>query len=524
MSRFKEISALRKSGQLQEALAAAHDWLANESENIWAKRAISWVYYDYLKSHVVNGDFDQVCNQLENIEGLQLPEDEEMVFEKIAYSLGKFFFQLAKEDEAKNAYPLFKKIKAFSFPKPSEAYSFLLKSMHKAFKETSYYKEVIEWWGVDNLRPDDFQKEEYKGKRIMAVAEQVLIAYSKQLLPSKADIAFGHEVDTKAIQRHIEFLKATISKYPKLTFLPYFEAKLMLATHQEGDALKAILPFVRKKQREFWTWQVLAETLEDDPDIQIACYAKALQCEAEGSFLVNIRSKLAEHLIQEQNYAEAKFEIEQAVQARQDKGWQIPNKLQNWQKADWYKETKPLNDNKRLYDQYAGLVESVLYRDIPAQTGIVTFVNKERRMSGFMVSKSVTGTFKWHQLKGKAVVGQTLELRLIEQQGRKGKWYQPVDVKLVDIEPPGSLVKKFAGTLFQRSDWEFGLVDGVFISPPLIREHQLSSGDEISGKAMVSYDRKRSQWGLAAFELTTATAPESSSDVPELGQASGGHF
>ncbi|MBV6655706.1 MAG: hypothetical protein KI786_18190 [Mameliella sp.] len=523
MSRFKEISALRKSGQLQEALAAAQTWLTNEPENIWAKRAISWVYYDYLKGHVAKGDFDQVCIQLENIGGLQLPEDEEMVFEKIAYSLGKFFFQLAKEDEAKDAYSLFKKIKGLTFPKPSEAYSFLLKAMHKAFKEAPQYREVIEWWGLENLRPSDFKKEEYNGKRIMSVAEQVLIAYSRQLLPSKADIAFGHEVDTVAIQQHIELLKDKISRYPELSLLQYFEAKLMLATHQEEDALKVILPFVRRKQRDFWTWQILAETLEDNPEGQIACYIKALQCQIEGSFLVNIRSKLAGHLIRKQQYAEARYEIEQSILARQDKGWRISGQLQNWQKEEWYKNTDTRSDNKKLYTQYETMIGDILYQDMPVQIGIVTFVNREKRMSGFMVSKSISGTFKWRQLKGKASVGQTLELRLIERQGKEGTWYQPVGIEQIDAEPPETLVEKFSGELFKRPDWEFGLVNGVFVPPPLIRKHQLSAGDQVTGKAIISYDKKRGQWGLAAFGLSIATVSEDSIDVPEPGEASGGY-
>jgi hypothetical protein len=522
MSRFKEISALRKAGQLQEALAEAQDWLTNESENIWTKRAISWVYYEYLKSHVANGDFDQVCNQLENIDALQLPEDEEMIFEKVAYSIGKFFFQLAKEDGTENAYPLFKRIKAFPLTKPSEAYSFLLKAMHKAFKETPHYKEAIEWWGVENLRPADFQKEEYQGNLIMSIAEQVLIGYSKQLLPSKADIAFNHDIDAEAIQKLSAFLNAKISRYPELTFLPYFEAKLMLATHQKEDALKAILPFVRKKQRDFWTWQVLAETLEEDPEAQIACYAKALQCATEESFLVNIREELAGRLVKKEQYAEAKFEIERAIQARQDKEWRISGQLQSWQKEEWYKNANTRSDNKKLYAQYESMIESILYQDVPAQIGIVIFVNREKRMSGFMVSKSVSGTFKWHQLPGKASVGQTLELRLIKRKGREGVWYQAVGVKRVDTEPPETLVKKFSGELFRRPDWEFGLVDGVFIPPPLIRKHYLSSGDQIVGKAMISYDKKRNQWGLAAFEVSTADAPEGSSDAPEPGEALGG--
>lgn len=523
MSRFKEISALRKAGQLQEALAEAQAWLAAEPENIWAKRAISWIYYDLLKGHVENDDFDQVCLQLDNIEALQLPEDEEMVLRSIAYSLGKFFFKLAKQDEGNKSYSLFHKIKPHSFPKPSEAYSVLLKAMHKAFKEAPHYKEVIEWWGIENLRPADFRKGEYNGKRTLSIGEQVLIAYAKALLPFKADVAFSHDVDTESIQKLIAFLKIKTEEHPELTFLPYFEAKLMLAAHQEGEALKAILPFVRRKQGEFWAWQVLAETLGDAPEAQIACYAKALQCKADDGFLVNIRVKLAERLIEKEQFAEAKYEIGRAVEARHEKGWRIPKKLDDWQRAAWYRDAQEMGSNKPLYDQYADLADELLFQDIPLQTGIVTFVNRQQRMSGFMVSKSVSGTFKWRQLQGRAKVGQTVALRLVERQGREGRWYQVVHAKAIDDHPPKGLVQEFSGKLYQREEWKFGLVDGVFIPPSLINRHQLSDGDQIVGKAMISYDKKKSQWGLAAFELGISDAPESSSDTPKPGQSSGAY-
>jgi|TARA_B110000908_G_C10196333_1_gene423109 protein involved in temperature-dependent protein secretion len=45
----KEIKELRKSGKLREALTMAQDELQADPTNIWAKRNISWVYYDELK-------------------------------------------------------------------------------------------------------------------------------------------------------------------------------------------------------------------------------------------------------------------------------------------------------------------------------------------------------------------------------------------------------------------------------------------------------------------------------------------
>jgi len=373
MSQFSEISNLRKAGQLQEALEAARNWLAVENDNIWAKRAISWVYYGFLKQYVEEEDFGQICAQLDAIVELGLPEDEDMFFESVAFSLGKFFFQLLKKDsqDGISIYELFGKIKSLPFPKPSRAYSFLLKSLHKGFKNSQHYREVIEWWGLDNFLPEDFEKEELNGKKIMCLAEQAFIGYSKQLLPSKVDIHFDQEVNLEAIRSFIPFLNGVISKYPNLTFLPYFEAKLMIAAGQREDALKVILPFARRKQKEYWVWQVLAESYPGNPENQIACYARALTCNAKEEFLVNIRIELAELLIQEEMYSEAKLEVEKSYEVRALHGWRIPSKILAWRKADWFQQAKPRKDNSDLYSKYSKLANEILYQDIPFQQGVI---------------------------------------------------------------------------------------------------------------------------------------------------------
>lgn len=244
-------------------------------------------------------DFGQISAQIDAIVELEMPEDEKMFFESMANALGKLFFKVSKIDsqDGVSIYELFGKIKSLPFPKPSKAYSFLLKSLHKGLKDSQHYREVINWWGLENFLPEDFEKQDLNGRKIMSLAEQVLIGYSKQLLPSKADIHYNQKGDLGAIRRFIPFLNDIISKYPGLTFLPYFEAKLMIATGQGENASRAILPFARQKQNEYWVWQVLAESYPGNPEKQIACYSKALTCNAKEEFLVNIRVELADLLI-----------------------------------------------------------------------------------------------------------------------------------------------------------------------------------------------------------------------------------
>ena len=80
----KEIKELRQSGQLEEALTMAQTELVADPSNIWAKRNISWVYYDYLKANNSPENCDSFISWLTELKNLELPAEEKMIFENSA--------------------------------------------------------------------------------------------------------------------------------------------------------------------------------------------------------------------------------------------------------------------------------------------------------------------------------------------------------------------------------------------------------------------------------------------------------
>jgi len=184
---FKEIKELRQAGKLDEALQMANQALETEPENIWNKRAAAWVYYDFLKKNAQPASFEVFKENLIKIKDLQLPEDEKMVFDNCAWQIGSLVFGLQKAEHVDYAKinELFEIIKDFHFTKPSEAYSFIYKAFHKGYQNWSNYLTFADWWNFDNLRSEDYLKEEFKGKKMMSIAEQAFIAYSKKLLEEK---------------------------------------------------------------------------------------------------------------------------------------------------------------------------------------------------------------------------------------------------------------------------------------------------------------------------------------------------
>src|SRR5690606_37036088 len=107
-----------------------------------------------------------------------------MIFDNCAWQIGSLVYSLQKEEHVdyRKINDLFSIIRDFHFSEPSDAYSFLYKAFNKGYQNWSDYVEFADWWGFENFRSEDYLKEEFNGKKIMALAEQAYIAYSKKLL------------------------------------------------------------------------------------------------------------------------------------------------------------------------------------------------------------------------------------------------------------------------------------------------------------------------------------------------------
>ena len=163
----KEIKELRQSGKLEEALTMAKAELEVQPDNIWAKRNISWVYYDYLKQNTSPENLDTFISYLSEIKNLGLPSDEKMLFDNLCWQIGSIVFKTLGTDTIQNAklMQLFEISMTFEYSRPSEGYSFLFKAFHKALKVNYKYLQFADWWNFDNFREEDYKKELFNESR-----------------------------------------------------------------------------------------------------------------------------------------------------------------------------------------------------------------------------------------------------------------------------------------------------------------------------------------------------------------------
>lgn len=500
---FKEIKELRQAGKLDEALQLAIQALESEPYNIWNKRAAALVYYDYLKKNAQPESFEAFKENLIKIKNLQLPEDEKVVFDNCAWQIGRLVFALQNQDQVDygKINELFEIIRNFHFTKPSEAYSFIYKAFHKGYQNWSNYLTFADWWNFDNLRSEDYLKEEFNGKKIMSIAEQAYIAYSKKLLEGEALDPFGQQraIDKEKIQSFLPKLDALIDKHPDYQYPPYFKAKLLLASGSDENVLSAFIPFAKQKRNDFWVWELMAEIFSEDKDIQFACYCKALSLKTPEDFLVKLRQTFSEMLIEKKMYNEAKTEIQKVIATREKHEWKLPNQIVQWTEQEWYKSAIAKKDNQDLYSSHIKQAEEILFQDIPEEIIAVEFVNENKSMLNFVKDKRKYGFFNYSGNLTKPQIGDLLKVRF-NGEGQDG-FYKILTAKKADSNETTDAVKNFEGTIKVVSPQNFGFIEDIFIEPKIIVESKLADGQTVKGRAILSFNKKKNEWGWKAIEI-----------------------
>jgi hypothetical protein len=491
----KEIKELRQSGKLEEALNMAKAELDAQPDNIWAKRNISWVYYEYLKQNATSEDLEACFSYLSKIKNLELPAEEKMLFDNLAWQIGSLTFKTLgiPNFQYNILFQVYETSKTLALSKPSEAYSFLFKAFHKFLKEGDKYITFADWWDFDNFREEDYQKEKLpNGKEIMSIAEQAYIAYAKHLLPrttSDGEIIF----DKEKAEIFIEKLSVLADSYPDYQYPAYFKAKLLLAIGDTDNMLKSLLPFAKKKRNDFWVWEILAEAFSNDPEKVFACYCKGLSCKSPEEMLIGLRQKTARILISKNNFNEAKTEIEFLVKARKEHDYKIPNEVVNWQSQEWYQNATVQRSNNDFYKSYIPEAESLLFYDIPEEMIIVEFVNTDKKILNFIASESKFGFLKYDRFFNEVKIGDLVKVRF-QGGSNEGMHQLYTAIKTNDVTFKKQYFKEVEGQVRIQLGKPFGFLNDIFIHPSLVTKLNLKDGQSYKGNAIKTYNREKKQW------------------------------
>lgn len=431
MGTSKEVTELRKAGQLDAAYEMANSLVEVAPDNIWNTNALAWCLYEMIKRAVSQNDFSNAQAYLGRLESLPMsrfdtilpncikaarqmsfperkvileakekskagdhlaamalyreavtsfPEDADLAT-NFAFELqkeAKFLFEAVQVDVRKVRKVLAEYIRLKN-ERPSILHSNFLRYAVKIIDAEEFNLiAFLKLWDLKHLRTDDFKPYEVEGRAYPSLAEKVIQKSGKLILEKR----WASEIDY-----FLPYLDIAINRFPENIWLPYYKAKMLHLVSRDAEAVQFLIPIVKQKIGEYWTWSLLGDLLlETEREVAISCYCKAILCGGEDRFLSNVRLKLADVLIQNSSWAEAKFEVAMVIKIKEKEKLHVADHLRGLEHKDWFKNAHEKKDNLDYYNSKIKIAEEYIFNSMPWMLGCMGEVyevpdrpNKPRR-------------------------------------------------------------------------------------------------------------------------------------------------
>ena len=428
---------------------------------------------------------------------MEIPASDEMLWEKIAWPINAFVRDCSKTQNVGTEIitKLFEIIRVFPFAKPSLEYSVLLNAFLSA-KEWDGIIEFCDWWGFENFRKEDFECEELpNGKKMpISLVESAHLAYAKALIAKK---------DKEAILAFIPKLQGLAEQNPKMLYPNYYVGKLLLASGSDKkEAASALLPFVRKKQSDFWVWQLLAEAFEDDEQKYMACLIRAVHCHTPEQYLVRVYLVIAEAFKQLHYYADARFYLDKYCQLKAEAQANISNNAWNMLHETWYADAAGQKPSYEL--DYISITNELLFSDLPETDAVVSFVNKDKKVVNVVYGIGKEGFFKYDRFANKLTIGDVLKVRV--QEVSSAGFIKMFSVRISQEQLSTDYYKHVAGKVSSnKSMTAFYLVtednSSFYISKDFVNQMSLIVGETISANVLYSFNKNKGEWRWRCIKI-----------------------
>lgn len=535
---IKEITALRKSGHLQEALEAAEIEFA-QSINRYTVGALFWCLNDLYKQK--NGDdatsiiermktlytdycicdeymqkaiasaerqilphFHQIKNAVENAKGgadavsahqqATVWYNEGQLDRQLYSDFGWLTYYALKQTavgETRKRKVLLNQYLQLDLPKPSILHSLILGEAIKVEQNTPLQfriRDFIRIWGLDNLREEDWdQYRTEEGNTLPSTVEKLIGVYAKEL---KTDGVESSEDFSQLVDK-------ALAKYPKNQNMPYFKAIVLISQCKVQEALTYYKNLILQFPSKYYLWNQTAELVEDI-DTKIGLLCKALTCGTDDEFLGSVRLRLAALLHQKGMSENAKHELERYRDTYQNKGWNL--KPEFWQLYNQVSSVEKAIDNNMLYSEYAVKADEFIYSSLPTVVAakVAETQSEDRNHTGRKITTWILRTAK-----------DTIRLRKptkfrLNRRTPNGAIF---DVKLQDgrivwiKEHIGSIsvswLKEVSGEVLLRTDRngkKYAIISGSYIGENLLKD--INDGQRIK---FLSTQQKDGRWSAISI-------------------------
>ena len=316
----KEINALRKNEKYAEAKELAYSLLERNPKDFRARSELEWTIYFELKPTLAKAKDAVKADKRPHPSDLQRIDEALSEFTKIPPE------------------------------RPGMACSVILGQLCALASDYRRFSAFVKWVGETGLREEDWQATASGGGTWPPLVVQIARALAKWV-KTHADANEDH------LEQALRWLLAAV---PVATgddslWLAWDRAIVLRRLGRHAEAAEALSDVIKAKRNEFWVWAEAGRLYrEDDPDLALSCFCRALECPADAEFLIKVRRELAELLSERGEHAQASLEISAVARVRTEKGWAIGAELQALMDEPWYEtEPKGATDQKKYYAEHS---------------------------------------------------------------------------------------------------------------------------------------------------------------------------
>lgn len=282
---------------------------------------------------------------------------------------------------------------------------------HKAL-----FADIMELWGLNNFREEDWQKPRKANKEQPSLAQRALQTYVESLRICRRQPADNFE----------QWLDTALTYDPKNEFCLRQKARLTIL---KGDKDKAIDMYKKMliSNNKSYLWHELSQAT-DDPELRKAALCKAVLSEIREEMLGDIRLKLAEIMIEDGQQNEALRELHTYYNTYTQNQWRIKPAFDTLQRRI-EPGIQPTPNNRTYYIENSKRADDFLQSGATTETmkaiEILKRKNKATNQDFTLVTllsakgdKAQTSIDRLNLNEGENAIGKTFEVTYIETEDK----------------------------------------------------------------------------------------------------------
>lgn len=462
MSIFDEIREIKSTGNFEAAWQKGCLALEQESGNAFFQTSLFWVIYAALK---------KLVDPIKERENKAPTTFEQKQIDLWAARIVMLKLKLPNENIDFRLWNLFRDCGKFCEP----ICLFILQSGRSIFGENDYAP---------------YQSEKGESPSVVTkLARMVAANYLQHIEESQLDP--GRVV---ALLRHAQE-NAQDSAQGKI-WLDYDKARVFKAAGQIDKAREAYSSVLKRKGSESWAWFGLASTYGDDPKKAICLTAHGLTCAHDPKFSIPGLVQMAVLLAESGAHEYASKVLIRLCDIYNQNGWPLKDKVLSLTSFSWFDGSLQTKDLDAYFVELAvGANEAAMSKPIYL-SGVVHSVQESGKSALVYVDRKQEFSVRRAFFQHRKIPEPGSFIKILCDMGSDAR-----DVYSAEsIAPFDSLdIREFRGEI-KISEKGFGLVNREIFVPHRMTGG-LSQGANVSGLAVMAYDKSKDRYGWKAITL-----------------------